>query len=294
MSYALRNSLVIAVLLIFVLAIGIYAVEVRLVAHIDELQSRAAQLKVDLENINAVLAIYDSTLAELNRLKTRWQARTQIVPADDDPARTLAYLYELLQPLAVNFDFLYKGLTEKANHNVNTYALQGEGRFEDIYTFIWQLEHGRNFHTVDQLQLQYGEPLGEKRTATWHWIDFKVVFRMYFAPDSRVEDLPPLQEGLRPDPVARNPFRPLITKTLPKNRLGLFEVDGARLRGLAHNLAYLVDNKGQMHLLREGDRVFLGEVAKIDIGRNQMEFLMNRGGIWERIALSAATDTPQP
>ena len=294
MSYALRNSIVIGVLLVLALGVGIYWIEMRWVEQIDVLEAREKELRGDLKNINAMLSIYDSTLATLNRLKDRWQARRQIVPAKDNPARTLAYLYELLNPLSVNFDFLHKGDNDEASYSVNTYALQGEGRFKDIYAFIWQLEHGRRFHTVDLLQLEYSESGGGKRSDKWDWTTFKMIFRAYFEPGSRVEDLPATEELVPPVLGTRNPFRPLITKTLPENHLGLFEVEGAQLKGLSHNMVYLMDRSGQIHHLHKGDRVFMGKLDKVDIFRNQVEFVLNKGGIWERVTLNVETRAAQP
>ena len=292
MSYALRNSILLGILLVIFSAIGVYWVEVRWSKEVEVLEKREADLKSELRTINEVLSIYDTTHAKLNQLKARWQARKQIVPADDSPAQTLAYLYELLNPLAVNFDFMHKGRSDNAEYSVNGYALQGEGKFEDIHAFIWHLEHGRRFHTIDRIQLDYTEPEGSKRSARWHWTKFVLLFRSYFEPGSRVEDLPASVESVNPDLGARNPFRPLITKTLPENRRGLFEAEGSRLRALTHNLAYLVDEKGTLHLLRKGDEVFMGKLDKIDIFANRVEFVLNKGGIWERVILEVESESP--
>ena len=65
MSYALRNSLIIGVLLLFVVGLGFYWVGVRQTGKIEALQTQRGELEYQLEIINSVLAIYDSTLAEL-------------------------------------------------------------------------------------------------------------------------------------------------------------------------------------------------------------------------------------
>ena len=110
MSYALRNSLILGILLVIVLSGGVYWVGVRRVAEIDKLQVAQHKAQGRLDNVNAVLSIYDTTLAQLDRLKVRWQARKQIVPASDSPARTMVYLHELMRTAgaSVSFDFLFK------------------------------------------------------------------------------------------------------------------------------------------------------------------------------------------
>jgi hypothetical protein len=113
--------------------------------------------------------------------------------------------------------------------------------------------------------------------------------RAFFAPGQAEEVLPgaPASAG----EAAPNPFLPLITQHLPENRSGFFEVEGARIKALTHDMAYLVDRQGRLHILREGDRVFMGWLTQIDIRRNRVWFVLNKGGIEERVALKAEFDT---
>jgi Tfp pilus assembly protein PilO len=286
-SYALRNSLILIGLLVVVLAVGFYWVGVRQVAQVEALTATQEQVQGQLNDIHSVISIYDTTQAQLNSLKARSQARNQIVPPADTPAQTLAYLHELLAlpGASVKFDFLYKGREDAAEYSMNQYALEGEGRFENLYAFTWHLEHGRRFYGVDHIEVEYVELEAEETGQ--NWVDFKLVFRSYFEPQSQVEELSPSKGTLRPDVLVRNPFRPLITQTIPPNLLGLFEVSGARLGGVTHDLAYLIDSRGQTYLLREGDRVYLGRLSKIDIVHNRVEFRLNLGGISERVVLEA-------
>ena len=285
MTYAIRNSIGLGGMLVLVLASGIYWTVIRQASQIEAFRDREGALQVELEKIQTVLAVYDSTRTGLERLKTRWQSRTQVVPSEDTAARTLAYLNELARASGrgVNFDFLSKGSWNLGTHSVNAYGLEGEARFQNLCAFIWNLEHGRRFYTVDQLEIIYNErELGEPR---WDWVTFKMAIRGYYEPDSRIEDLPQSVSLARADLGTGNPFRPHITRTLPANEKGLFEVEGARLEALTREVAFLVDRKGQQALLREGDRVFLGRLSTIDLDKNEARFVLNKGGIVERLEL---------
>lgn len=294
MSYALRNSILFAILLVAVSAAGFYWLGIRRVDQVNSLVERQEALQVDRDKIDSALSVYDTTRAQLSRLKARWQARNQTVPATDTPARTLAYIDEFITgaDVRVNFDFMFTERKDRADYSFNTYALQGEGRFEDIHALVWYLENGQRFYTVDGLQIEYVEPASTKRSARWDWVTFKVIIRAYFEPDSRVEEMPPLAEPRRPELRPHNLFRPLITRSLPSNRLGLFEVAGATLSAMTEELAYLVDRSGEMHVLRRGDRVFLGRLTKIDMARSRVEFELNRGGIWGRRTLTVGAGAP--
>lgn len=288
MSYALRNSLTIAVLLLVVLGGGYYWVGVRQVEQLESRQARYDELKAELEVVESILAIFDSTKAELDTLKARWQAQDQVVPATDTPDRTLAYLDEL-QKLAggrLKFDFLFKVREDYERYSTNIYGVQGKGSFETLYSFLWHLEHGHNFYTVDRLQVVYREPDTGERGDDWEWVQFSMVLRAYFQPSSRVENLPPSRGRPNPAPLALNYFRPLITRTLPPNTEGLLELDGALLKGLTNNTVFVEDRNRALHVLERGQRIYLGWLDRVDIRRNRAEFVLNKGGIWERVSLT--------
>lgn len=290
MSYARRNSLILGILLVLVSGSGLYWTELRQAAQLKALQGRERERRAELDNINTVLGLYDSTQAHLARLQESWDARTQVVPTADSPAQTMEYLYEILKlPGAfVSFDLVYKGQKEGKGYSVNQYALEGIGHFENLQAFIWHLEHGWHFYTVDHLEIEYTEPDSGTYTAEWERVHFEMFVRSFFAPGQAEEALPAAQP--QPEGRAPNPFLPLITQHLPANRLGLLEVEGARLRALTHDTAYLVDRQGRAHVLREGDRIFLGRLERIDIRRNRAWFVLNKGGIEERRALRVELD----
>lgn len=291
MSYAWRNTLIIGVLLAMLAAGGLYWTQVRQVEKVKKLQEREGALRTELANTDGVLAQYDTTRAYLERQEERWSARTQVIPAVDSPARTLDYLYQILKSPEsfVTFDLVYKGQKDEKGYSVNRYALEGAGHFEKLYSFIWRLEHGRHFYAVDHVEIEYVEPDSGMYTAAWEQVRFKMFVRAFFAPGQTEEALP--GAPLPAEEAVPNPFLPLITQYLPDNRSDFFEVEGARVKALTHDMAYLVDVKGRPHTLREGDRVFMGWLTEIDIRRNRVWFVLNKGGIEERVALTAEFDT---
>jgi len=292
-SYALRNSLILIALLAAVLGSGLYWVGVHQVEKIGKLQSRKEELATELEEISVVFSTYNSASAHLDHMKARWRSQKQIIPPMDTPDQALSYLDGRLKLAGgnVNFDFLYKGRIDETTHSTNVYALEGEGRFQNFFTFLWFLENGSRFFTIDRLQIEQWDPGSDKRTDRWDWVIFKMVFRSYFIPHSQVENLDPAAETARAAKLKRNLFRPLITKILPENYLGLFEVEGARLKALVYDQAFLEDASGKVHFLKVGDRIYLGRLDKIDILSNRVEFVLNKGGIWERVKLSLESDS---
>jgi len=50
--------------------------------------------------------------------------------------------------------------------------------------------------------------------------------------------------------------------------------------------AFIADIKGNTYLLWEGQQVYLGYLTKIDYDHNTVSFILNKGGIIEKVDLS--------
>lgn len=289
MSHALRNSLVLGLLLLLEAAGAYYWIAVRQGDQLAQQAAQRADLKAHLEVIDAALAIYDSTAARLDSLKARRQRQTQALAITDSPARTLAYLNLLgeRRQRRLSFDLHFTGQRPQDNYGEHVYSLEGEGPFAHLLGFIEDLEYGPLFYTVDYLNLESRAEQADSHG--YGGVAFKLVLRSYFG-GGEAPGQTPLQPVARTGQRPPDPFRPLIAHALPKNTLSLFEADGALLTGLTHELAFFTDRRGNAHMLKVGDPIFLGRLARIDIYQNEVEFVLNEGGIRRQIVLSLAAD----
>ena len=81
-------------------------------------------------------------------------------------------------------------------------------------------------------------------------------------------------------------FYPLIRIDIPPNVDDLLDVQSAELLALIPEGAFITDSKGTSHLLWEGDKVYLGYLTEIDYDENIVQFVLNKGGIIEKITLN--------
>ena len=286
MRYAVRNTVILGVLWLLVIVAGVLYERHR-DKELVRLRQRERQVTAKLEEVTGYLAIYEGVEKTLRQLRARWEGRPRVLMGQDDPARTFGYLNDILEaPEAfVTFDFAFLGRVDSTQYSQNSYALTGDGNFRDLVNFVWYIEHGQPFYAVASLSVRGG---AGARTPEEEYdgdrVEFDMTLRSYFSPNGHardtlfVLDLPP------PAPTF-NPFSPLITDELPPNKRGLFEVEGARLRGVGYRKAFLVDKAGKLHVLREGDPVFLGVLSRVDQAQNRVEFLLDKGGITEKAVL---------
>ena len=296
MRYALRNTVILGVVWVLVLASGLLYGHYRN-KELLRLKQKEQQLKVKLEEVSGYVTMYEGVKNLLRQVQERYQNRPRVLMAQDDPGRTFSYLNDILDvPDAfVNFDFAYVGRVDSTQYSHNTYTLSGEGDFRNLAHFLWYVEHTQAFYAVSSLEVREdaglkavkgGAVKGETPQETYSLdrVQFDATLRVSFSPNSHVQDTLFLRED-PPDPLIFDPFRLLVVDELPPNDRGLFDVDGARLRGVGYRRAFLLDKEGKLHTLQEGDPVYLGVLSRVDPAHNRVEFLLDRGGIPEKVTL---------
>jgi hypothetical protein len=78
---------------------------------------------------------------------------------------------------------------------------------------------------------------------------------------------------------------PLIRKEIPPNTDNLLDVQTAQLLALLPEGAFLSGNSDSTYVLNKGDKVYLGYVTEVDHKKNEVKFILNKGGIIEKVSL---------
>ena len=286
MSYALRNTVILVVLWLLVVLTGVLY-ERYSAREIRRLTQRERQLRARAEEVSDYLGLYDDVRSTLDRLHWRWQNRPRALMPEDSPAQTFSYLNDILDmPEAfVKFDFSFLGSEKGTAYSHNSYKLAGEGDFRNLTNFIWYIEHGQPFYAISELDIRLDPAVsGTEGEFDWDRVKFAMTLLAYFNPEVRIQEGLRVQDLVAPMP-GYNPFKPLVLEMVPPNSEGLFDLTGARLRGVGYREAFLEDKGGTLHVLREGDRVYLGVLDRVDQASNHVVFLLDRAGIPERIVL---------
>ena len=85
-------------------------------------------------------------------------------------------------------------------------------------------------------------------------------------------------------------FYPLIRDKIPPNIDELLDVQTAQLLALIPDGAFITDGSGRSYVLCEGYKVWLGYLTQIDYNSNQVHFVLNKGGIIEKMTLLLSTE----
>ncbi len=286
MSYALRNSVVLFVLLLIVLLVGGYIWGIKQPAKIEEQEERIAELDEKIARIPELITEYNLLNEELEDQRRRWEGRTKDIPRTDITGETYNYFNRSIDRSGgfVRLDMVYGGKTEEDRYGYNTYNLRGEAPFHVFYNFLWYLENGRRLYRIHSMNLRGVETRDEETEMPRLMVTFDMQLRGYF---TSVEELftSTGQRPVRPNALRYNPFQPLILSNIPPNIHGLIEAERSELRAVLPDKAILVDHEGEIRTIRKGDEVYLGNVTNIVPEESRVEFTLNKGGIIERFNL---------
>ncbi|MDI6807695.1 MAG: hypothetical protein QME66_01775 [Candidatus Eisenbacteria bacterium] len=284
MSNVLRTTLIMLVLFCVILSFGTYRVFKKKAGEERALRKLENGKKTELAAVRSRIDSIPFLKTKVKEKEEELSRRSRILPSQNDPSTTYAYFNTLFgkRGAFLSADFSFQGKTDAEGYSYNTYRLGGDGDFLRFYYFIWYLENMPLLYGIESIRIDAIPPSQEDPRLGK--VRFEVIIRAYYAPHSELPK-PKVSPFLRPASISLNPFSPLVYELLPPNDEGLLDVDTASLLGTGKGVAFLKDASGDLFSLREGDRVYLGFVSKIDSDKGEVGFLLNKGGVTEKKSL---------
>ncbi|MCU7494793.1 MAG: hypothetical protein HF314_11865 [Ignavibacteria bacterium] len=182
-----------------------------------------------------------------------------------------------------HIDIEYADTKVEKPFNAFTYKVSGAGEFNDVYHLIYAIEQSKELKKIKNMNLS-ASITPDKNEVSHYLVSFNFNVHVYFANDDRFTTSSFVENSLEPGRIY-DMFYPLIRTQLPPNVDDLAEVESAKLLALVPDGAYIADAKGNTFMLMEGDPVYLGYLTKIDYETNQVTFILNKGGIVEKVFL---------
>lgn len=294
MSYKIRNSIVLGVLLLLVIGVGGYITmfyQPRKIAGFNaEAKKIEAQLSDNTQQMSAIAAM-ETTLRETI---LRWENRTKEFSGSDAAAETYSFLSDAMDEsgsknLKVNVTFT--GTRAASNKiNFNTYKIAGNSEFANIFRFMWLIENGRRLYKIHNVTLKSEEHQVADLAGVRMVFEFEL--QSYFTNESALS-----QSVMRPDstpqPITSNAFMPLVFAAVPQNIHNLVDPETILVKALSSTRALVQTEDGRLITLKVGSEVYLGKVTAIDVHEGSITFSMNKGGIAEVLKKSIVFEKKQ-
>ena len=281
MSFKIRNSIALAVIVFIVSVIGSYVTffyqPKKIDQNINETKKIESQLQDNAEQLNAI----NQNQLKLRETLHRWNNRIKEISASDVSSQTYGYLSEIIdesgaQQLKMNLSL--GGTSNKGLYGYNTYKISGESEFPNIFRFMWLLENGRKLYKISKISIQSAEVANDSLENPSISLRYDMEVDAYFSTESTL-GMPVMRPDSTPQPITSNPFYPTILALTPANVRKLVNVDKISVKATANGKALVMIEDGRIITLKIGDEVYLGKVSNVIPKESVVEFTLNDGGI---------------
>jgi len=286
MPYAIRNSLVLSVLLIIVIVVTVINSS-RLAKQKDEFELHYNSLVDELDNLKLTNPDYNDIkriTEEFEILKLSDIRYGKIIPNVNNPTLSYLYLLNISDRFAPEIDFQFNYMSRNKVNSIeyNTYNIAGIANIFSIYKFIYHLEKNIMFYTIEGLsiaEVMVDDEIIEGKTIP-NMVSFEIILRAYFK-----DDIPQTIENsnlrnLKPKYIVYNPFYRRIHEPRidPEEELYV-NVDYVRMIGLTPDKIFLRTTNEEIIILTPGEKVAYGYFDRIDWEEQSAIFKINKTGI---------------
>lgn len=284
MSYGIRNTLILLIVLTTFVGAGwgyIYFYQQPEIESLQkELQNKKQELNTDQQIANQYPTLqkqFDKSSEFLNNYKKA------LYPSSNED-----YVFAFLNSISsgsakTQFVFNFSDSTTYEKYGKITMELSGSGYYRNFMNFLRQIELNRPINKITQISVS---PINQLED--YGKVNYSISLESYY---DRVKLLGEPQIDITNNLVASvyNPFYPLI-RSVPPNENNLVNVEQSSLIALSGNRAFLMDQNGEMQSISTGGKVYLGELKSIDVKNGTATFQLNKGGIVENLTLNISND----
>jgi hypothetical protein len=285
MNKKLRSTLSLLGLLVLIVAIGVIYIFIIQRSSLNEKKDKITELnansydpeelKIRYEQLKLRSAILDSVLS----------SRKFNIPKDLSSIR----FYNFVNGVVANFseqtqvNIEFQGMQQDKDFFFYDYKLTGSGFYNEIYRLIFSIEEGKELKKISTVN--FGNLIKtDEEGIPLFLVSFEMNVQVYFSSDSRFAPEQFVENDLMNGPIY-DAFYPLIRNEIPPNTDELLDVQDGKLLALIPEGAFIADSKGNTYLVWEGEQVYLGYLTKIDYEQNNVSFILNKGGIIEKVTL---------
>lgn len=292
------NTLLLLVLTIVVSGAGYYATEVQQPAELQRLEDEKKLARLQQAQLEQLFIEEAASQEQADEVLRQWQARYKYIPDQLKTPDIVQYLEDLSRTGFEQFEVKLKGQSQTQSFNFYLFDVSGTAFYSDLYRLVWDLENNPNFYQIIDLDLAHqnvfkiNEDTGKQRHLDM--VSFSMELKVFYngteglsAPEGEPLDVP--AELFPARQLAHNSFHPIVRTDLPPNDELLLDVENAVLLSIVGDRAMLQDKNGQ-HIVKEGDRVYLGRIVKIDPVNSMIRASLHKGGVTDIVEVAIDGD----
>lgn len=287
MSYGVRNTLILLVVLVTFVGGGWSYLYFYQEPRIAELESQVQQKRQDLQSKQKIANRYPV-------LNNRYEKATEYFNNFNKalyPNSNEDNVYDFLNTISsgsayTDFTFNFSDSTAQGQYGTMSMQVSGQGYYRNFINFVRQIELSTPLNKISQVSIS---PINELES--YGMVDFNFSLTSFYD-RSKLLGEPNNEVSNNILGSVYNPFFPLIRSIQP-NENNLVNIEESTLLAVSSNQVFLLDQNGVMQKLSQGDDVYLGELSSINVNQGTASFVLNKGGIVERVTLQTNNEENQ-
>ena len=290
MSKKLRSTLgLVGLLLLIVVISGVY-VFVFQKGKLNQKKNKLEELRANDYNTAQLTLQYKDLLKRSSVLDSILASRKFNIPQNLSSIKFYDFINNVSSSYSENSQVDIEFVEQKQDKDFfyYEYKLSGKAPYNDLYNLVYAIEHSKELKKITNISLNNLVVTDEDGVPNF-LVGFTMNVGVYFSNNDRFATAKLIENNLRTAP-AYDAFYPAIRNQIPPNLDNLLDVQGAKLLALIPEGAFVADNKGNTYLVYEGEQVYLGYLTKIDYEKNTVNFILNKGGIIEKVQLALEKD----
>lgn len=285
MNRKLKNTLGLVGLFLIILVLGggyIYFFQDK---SIEEKTLTLNNLKALEQNTDELIAALEDRMEKAAVIDSLLAARKYNIPKDISPIKFYNFVNTTISGFSkyTYMDVEYLESRTDREFFIHEYKITGAGEFQDLYQLVYSIEQSKELKKITNALINNFVTTDDNGKPLFH-VTFTLTVWVYFSNNDRFAILESKENDLRTNRIYDS-FVPLIQNEIPPNIDMLLDVQGARLLALIPEGAFIADAASNTYLLWEGEQVYLGYLTKIDYEKNAVHFILNKGGIIEKVRL---------
>jgi len=286
MDRKLKNTLILLVIFLVLIALASVYLFIIQKGKIEDRQKRIQELSLNSYNTEELLEQLNALKKRVAQLDSILAIRKYNIPVQTPQSKFYDFVNDIsyyFQPESyVNIEYV-EAIEGKEYHSY-TYKVTGTTYFDEFYYLVYAIEQSKELKKISSCAID-NFVFVEQSGIPHYQVSFNLTVKVFFSSSDRFVSSNYRENQLRPNTIY-DIFYPLIRNEIPPNTDGLLDVQTAQLLALIPDGAFLSDAKGNTYLLWEGDKVYLGYLTAIDFEKNQVDFILNKGGLIEKINLT--------
>ncbi|MGD8305992.1 MAG: hypothetical protein PVF17_05005 [Ignavibacteria bacterium] len=285
MNKKLRSTLGLVALLVLIVVVGIVYIFIIQRSSLNEKRDKLAELNANSYDPAELKIRYEQLKLRSSVLDSVLSSRKFNIPENLSSIKFYNFVNGVVSNFSehtqINIEFL--GMQPDKEFFFYDYKLTGNGFFNEVFRLIYSIEQSKELKKITTVNLGNVIKADEDNVPLF-LVSFEMNAKVYFSSDSRFAPEDFVENDLRTGPIY-DAFYPLIRNEIPPNVDELLDVQNGKLLALIPEGAFIADTKGNTYLVWEGEQVYLGYLTKIDYEQNNVSFILNKGGIIEKITL---------